>query len=205
VIDPGRHGGASVALAPGVVLYARGSAAPPLPDGTLVLSMIPSPAFGDSSHPTTRLCAQAVDLWCRTRAPGAVLDVGTGSGVLARIARARSVPFVVGTDTDRAALDAARANAALDPGPGELLLTDRPPDAWGPRFDLVVANILEGVLLELAETLVAALAPGGRLLLCGFTPLQTPALRAAYADGSLALELQTEREGWAMLQLAKAG
>jgi len=171
----------------------------------LALPVIPSSAFGDGSHPTTRLCAQAVDLWCRTRAPRAVLDVGTGTGVLARIARARGVPFVVGTDTDPSALDAARANAALDPGPGELLLSDRAPETWGPRFDLVVANILEGVLLELAETLVAAVAPGGRLLLCGFTPLQTPALRAAYADRSLARELQSEREGWALLQLQKEG
>jgi ribosomal protein L11 methyltransferase len=125
--------------------------------------------------------------------------------VLARLARARGVRLVVGTDVDAGALVAARANAALDPYPGELVLEDRPPDAWGPRFHLVVANILEDVLLRLADSLVAALAPGGGLLLSGFTRIQTPALRAAFLTRGLAMDLQTERDGWALLQFVGPG
>jgi ribosomal protein L11 methyltransferase len=167
--------------------------------------MIPSTAFGDGSHPTTRLCARAVDLICRQHAPQQVLDVGTGTGVLARLARAHGAAFVVGTDLEPAALTAARANAALDTCPGELLITQQPPDTWGPRFDLVVANILEGVLLALAPSLVAALAPGGRLLLSGFTPAQTPALRAAFTALGLETEVQATLEAWTLLQFRAQG
>jgi ribosomal protein L11 methyltransferase len=70
--------------------------------------------FGDGSHPTTRLCAGAVDLLCRQRIGMAVLDVGTGSGILARIAWARGAGFVVGTDIDPAAVARAKAHAELD-------------------------------------------------------------------------------------------
>jgi ribosomal protein L11 methyltransferase len=70
--------------------------------------------FGDGSHPTTRLCAAAVDLLCRQQPGMAVLDVGTGTGILARIARARGASFVVGTDIDPAAVACAKAHAELD-------------------------------------------------------------------------------------------
>lgn len=98
--------------------------------------------FGDGSHPTTRLCAGAVDLLCRQRKVGAVLDVGTGTGVLARIARAHGAEFVVGTDVDPLALEWAKKQCDLDGAAVEVLLAAASPDAWGPRFDLIVANIL---------------------------------------------------------------
>lgn len=187
-------------LAPLVVLHAADAPVPDLPPGAICLPTVPSKAFGDGSHPTTRLCARAVDLVCRQHGPQAVLDVGTGTGVLARLARAHGAPVVVATDLDPAALAAAAINAALDAAPGEIRLSDLAPDAWGPRFDLVVANILEGILLDLAPRLVAALAPGGRLLLSGFTPVQTPALRAAFTALGLAMETQAVLDGWALLQ-----
>jgi ribosomal protein L11 methyltransferase len=187
-----------------VALYPAGLAPPDLPPGAIALPTLPSRAFGDGSHPTTRLCARAVDLLCRQRAPAQVLDVGTGTGVLARLARAHGASFVVGTDLDPEAIAAARANAALDAQTVELLLGREGPDAWGPRFDLVVANILEGVLVGLAPALAAALAPGGRLLLSGFTPPQTPALRAAFSAHGLTVENQATLEGWALLQCSRS-
>jgi ribosomal protein L11 methyltransferase len=131
-----------------------------------------------------------------------VLDVGTGTGVLARIARARGAGFVAGTDIDPAALAVARGNARLDAAPAEILFADAPPDHWGPRFDLVVANILEAPLRSLAGPLARALAPRGILLLSGFTRLQVPALRAAYS----ALEGMSEsfEQDWALLALRRA-
>lgn len=166
----------------------------------LVLRQLPSRAFGDGTHPTTRLCAGAVDLLCRTRRPTAFLDVGTGTGVLARIARARGVTEVVGTDIDPPALDAARANAALDGAPTDLALVDEPPDAWGPRFELVVANILEPILVDLAPSLARALAPGGDLLISGFTPVQAPRLRARFeATMLLRCGASYALEGWTMM------
>ncbi len=190
-------------LAPSVFVYERGDPAPLLADNALALVQTPSAAFGDGSHPTTRLCAGAVDLLCRQRAPRQVLDVGTGTGILARIAKARGAAFVVGTDIDAGALIAARANAALDAGV-EIILSDAAPDAWGPRFDLVVANILDAPLRFLAPALAGALAPGGVLLLSGFTPMQAPGLRHAFTRFNL-LNINTATlEGWALIQLERA-
>ncbi|MCM2322644.1 MAG: 50S ribosomal protein L11 methyltransferase [Oligoflexia bacterium] len=172
-----------------------------LRESVLVLSQLPSAAFGDGSHPTTRLCAGAVDLLCRQRAPEAVLDVGTGTGVLARIARARGARFIAATDIDAAAIQAARANAALDAHPVEIEFSGRAPDHWGPRFDLVIANILEGPLRELAPALSRALAPGGVLCLSGFTRLQAPALRIAFEAQGLTYWTEAALEEWVLLAL----
>ncbi len=125
--------------------------------------------------------------------------------MLARLAIAHGAPFVVGTDLDPAALAAAGTNAALDQADPAPIFTDAAPDAWGPRFDLVVANILEGVLLALAPALTAALAPGGSLLLSGFTPLQTPSLRAAFSALGLVVNGQSAADGWALLQCHRPG
>jgi ribosomal protein L11 methyltransferase len=182
-------------IAPRVILTrASGREVP----GFLCLPELPSAAFGDGSHPTTRLCASAVDAWCRMKPPKRVLDVGTGTGVLARIARARGAEVVVGTDIDDASLEAARRNAALDDHSVEIAFSSKPPDAWGPAFDLVIANILEGVLLSLAPALKAALAPGGTLLLSGFTPAQVPALKRVFGEAT-----ESTLEGWSLLFLTQ--
>jgi len=159
--------------------------------------------FGDGSHPTTRLCATALDLLCRQRQPAAVLDVGTGTGVLARIARARGARCIAATDIDPVAQSSARAHAALDPHPLEIHVGCEAPDHWGARFDLVVANILEMPLHELAPALCRALAPGGVLLLSGFTRLQTPALNVAYEHAGLRSEGCFTLAEWVLLRLVQ--
>jgi ribosomal protein L11 methyltransferase len=159
--------------------------------------------FGDGSHPTTRLCAGALNLLCRERGPRAVLDVGTGTGVLARIARARGARFVVGTDIDPAAIAFARDACRSDEHDVTIEIDDRPPDAWGPRFDIVVANILEQPLIELAPAIVRAMAPGAALLLSGFTPRQTPVLRDAYAREGLTFVRQARLDEWALLMFER--
>jgi len=186
-------------LSPRVFLYAAGQSAPLLPQGGLALAQIPSSAFGDGTHPTTRLCAGAVDVLCGIKPGMRVLDVGTGTGVLARIARARSAERIVATDIDPAALSSARANAALDRASREIFFTTDAPDHWGSQFDLVVANILEEPLRELKPALLGALAPGGTLLLSGFTPRQVPALRVAFAELGGRAEI-AELENWALLK-----
>src|SRR5689334_16113222 len=120
-------------IAPRVALYPSGSTAPAVPSGWLTLPQLPrdprsGQAFGDGSHATTRLCAAVLDLACRRYTPRAVLDVGTGTGVLARIARARGAAPVIGTDIDPVALASARAHAALDVHPVEIEVVEQPPD-----------------------------------------------------------------------------
>jgi ribosomal protein L11 methyltransferase len=203
-------------LAPGITLYRFGSPPPPLEgglpqgslQGSLALPQLPqevagATVFGDVSHPTTRLCAGAVDFLCRQRRPKAVLDVGTGTGVLARIARARSAQFIVGTDIDPLALSCAEAHAALDAHPLGIQFSREPPDYWGARFDLVVANILEEPLRHLAIQLSRALVPAGLLLLSGLTRPQTPALRVLYESSGVTFVRESHLDEWALLMFER--
>jgi ribosomal protein L11 methyltransferase len=219
-------------IAPRVVVYSHGTSPPPVEEGWLLLPRLPAPAsvpcgqppgsidtpprhhtvFGDGSHPTTRLCAAAVDLLCRQRSGIAVLDVGTGTGILARIARARGASFVVGTDINPAAVACAREHAELD-NVGMRCLAgkaagsrinihfgDETPDHWGARFHLVVANILEAPLHSLASALCRALVPGGVLLISGFTHPQVPALRLAYKNAGLQSAGDFNLDEWVLLK-----
>jgi ribosomal protein L11 methyltransferase len=197
-----------MSLAPRIKLYSLGSPVPDVANDWLALPTLAGRAgdafvFGDGSHPTTRLCAGVVDLLCRQRPPEAVLDVGTGTGVLARIARARGVPFVVGTDIDADALASAEAHACLDNHVVPIELSTAPPDHWGARFDLVVANILAEPLRDLASSLHRALRPAGTLLLSGFTRPQTPSLRVLYESLGLTFTTESHLEDWALLRFER--
>jgi ribosomal protein L11 methyltransferase len=195
------------ALAPQVLLY---SGDPPehTAPGPVYLRELPASGkghrvFGDGSHPTTRLCAGALDLMCRQKEPRSVLDVGTGTGILARVARARGASFIVATDIDPRALEWAKEQCALDESPVPIELSLGAPDSWGSSFELVVANILEGPLVDLAPQIVTALKPGGTLLLSGFTPLQVPRLRASYEKQALRFISEARLDEWSLLRLEK--
>jgi ribosomal protein L11 methyltransferase len=195
-------------IAPRIVVYSQGAATPCVEPGWIALALLPAVAghpvvFGDGSHPTTRLCATAVDLHCRQRRPESVLDVGTGTGLLARIARARGAGFIVGTDVDPVALASANANAALDAHGVEIQFGSEAPDYWGARFDLVVANILEAPLRSLAPALSRALTLGGTLLLSGFTRVQIPALRTVYEHAGLTCVGHSDLDEWTLLTFAR--
>lgn len=193
-----------IKISPQIYVYESGHM--PFEKGTteLFLEQISSHAFGDGSHPTTRLCAGAVDSLCRSQSPTAVLDVGTGNGVLARIARARLVPFVAGTDIDEESLVAARRNAALDNHSTPIHFENSLPDHWGPRFGLVVANILESPIRDLSQFLVNALCREGQLLLSGFTRAQSPGLCVLYKSLGLKVLSESESKGWSLLHLQLA-
>ncbi len=111
------------------------------------------------------------------RDPGAaVLDVGTGSGILAIAARKLGAGLAVGTDNDPLALRVARENATVN---GTVIdLRSEIPE--GVEFDMVLANILSNTLVELAPRLARAVAPGGRLVLSGILGGQVAEVEAAY-------------------------
>ena len=163
-------------------------------------------AFGTGHHGTTRGCLLALDRLCKaSNARGRtrhILDLGTGSGVLA-IAAARALRRrVLASDIDMSAVRVARANARLNRA-GVMVETVQADGVAAPRlraqapFDLILANILLGPLLRLAAPLRRLSAHGGRIVLSGIVPAQANAVIAAYRP--FALEQRLDLDGWTTL------
>ena len=167
-------------------------------------------AFGTGHHGTTRGCLLALDhvLRCTPRSHYRVLDVGTGSGVLAIAAAKTLHTGVLATDIDPRAVRVARENARINRvAPLVEVLRARGVDVQhvhrrGP-YDLVFANILLGPLRGLARPIAALLAPHARVILSGLLAAQANATLAAYLPQSLALERRIALEGWMTLVLRR--
>lgn len=135
--------------------------------GELLIEIIPAMAFGTGGHETTRLCLRAVKaaaLVLKVK-PSSMLDVGTGSGVLAIAGARLGFSRIVGTDIDAVALKNARKNLRLNKV--QARLTVKPLSEVSGKFDLVVANIRSVILLKLMQGIVKKVKPNGRLILSG--------------------------------------
>ena len=173
------------------------------PDGVCV-TIDPGMAFGTGSHATTSLCLEACDQLLALRPGADLLDVGTGSGVIALLAVKLGAGRVVGTENDVVALQAAREGAALNglaAGRIEWLLAE-PRDVPG-QFGIVIANILLNTLEELAAQIVARVLPGGRLVLSGLLAAQGDAAERAYVALGLRPLGRKERQGWIRVELER--
>lgn len=157
------------------------------------LLLAPGLAFGTGTHPTTALCLEWLD--GQELAGQNVLDFGCGSGILAIAALLLGAEQAVGTDIDPQALEASRDNASrngIDPAKFPVYL---PTDLPKAPADVLVANILAGPLVTLAEQLTGLVKPGGLLALSGILAEQAEEVRAAYAS-AFDLDPTAEREGW---------
>jgi ribosomal protein L11 methyltransferase len=163
-----------------------------VPPGTIPFEIDASLAFGTGQHATTAGCLEALDKLRRNEARFEnIADIGTGTGLLAFAALALwPESKCIATDIDPIAVDVARDNAAINQvklghGAGELLLgvadgMDSPVLAARAPFDLIVANILAGPLIELAPDFTKALSPGGTVVLAGLLDTQADGVIAAY-------------------------
>jgi len=174
------------------------------PAGTVEVVLDPGMAFGTGTHPTTQLCLEGLcDLLAEM--PGSdVLDVGTGSGLLAIAAKKLGSRRVVGTEEDVVALRVAEENADRNGVVLELRL--EPPGAVPGSFPIVIANILANTLVALAPAIAPRLAPGGVLLLAGVLSGQEEEVRAAYVQQGLVRAGARERSQaeWRLLALRSA-
>jgi ribosomal protein L11 methyltransferase len=163
-------------------------------------------AFGTGHHGTTRGCLMALDDLAKRRHLHRVLDIGTGSGVLAIAAAKTFRNAVVASDIDRVAVEAANANARLNRAAPAITFVHaagasrKSVTAQAP-YDLIFANILLGPLLRLARPIRRLAAPNARVVLSGLLPSHANAALSAYRAQGLMLERRIPLEGWVTLVL----
>ncbi|MBH0236701.1 50S ribosomal protein L11 methyltransferase [Methylobrevis albus] len=180
-----------------------------LPAGAIGLEIEANQAFGTGHHPTTWGCLVALSQALRRRRFASVLDLGTGSGVLAiGYAKLTRQPALA-SDIDPVSVRIAAENAALN-GVGRLVAAvtaegfAHPRLATG-RFDLVLANILASPLKTLAPSVARRTTPGAVVILSGLLAAQAPAVDAAYRASGFRRRAAFVRDGWATLVLEKPG
>ena len=169
--------------------------------GAVNLLLDPGLAFGTGTHPTTAMCLRQLD--SMPLRGQTVVDYGCGSGILAVAALKLGAAHALGVDNDPQALTASAENrrrngvqqtqlkVAL---PQQVVMAD-----WGQQADLVVANILSGPLIELSDTLIAFLKPGGNLLIAGLLGSQAETLAAHYAP-VIQLSVVDQQDDWVCLR-----
>jgi ribosomal protein L11 methyltransferase len=151
--------------------------------------------FGTGHHATTRLCLAALQQIDLTDAE--VLDLGTGSGVLAMAAVHLGAAHALGVDDDQDAIQSAAESLALNPGlpTGRILfVVGDMMTMEGPAADVVTANLTGGLLIRAAARLRQALKPGGALIMSGLQAHERDEVWRAFAG--LELEAETAEDGW---------
>lgn len=167
----------------------------------VVLELDPGLAFGTGTHPTTAMCLEWLD-----GAPLAgrrVLDYGCGSGILALAALKLGAATASGFDIDPQALRAANDNALRNALADRIAIAAEREAVRGP-FDVVLANILAGPLVELAPALAGHCARGGSIVLAGLLDAQAPEVAQAYGPW-FDIEPAARRDGWTMLAGRRRG
>lgn len=166
------------------------------PKDKLRIVIEPKMAFGTGDHPTTSLCLAAIDAYMGSHPGASVLDVGTGTGVLAIAAKKLGAGRVVGTDNDPMSVELAHENAAVN-GTPELELSGKELTQVKGPFDLVVANILANTLIALAPLITPKVKE--RLVLAGVLANQKAEVEAAYRAHGLVPEPGAAQGDWVRL------
>jgi len=195
--------------------HVRNRAEDPAPRGLVSFLIGAGRAFGTGHHETTNGCLAMLDR-CRTIGSrfGNIADIGTGTGLLAFAARSLwPQAYVTASDIDPASVDVSRENAhinrvPLGMAPGQIALyeaagVDHPAIMARAPYDLLIANILAGPLIELAPSLCALVEPGGTIILAGLLDTQEQRVLAAYRRQGMRLADRTNIGQWPTLRLRK--
>jgi ribosomal protein L11 methyltransferase len=181
-----------------------------LPHGATAIHIEAAQAFGTGHHETTTGCLEAIDMELKKRRPSHMLDIGTGTGVLAiGLAKRTNLPLIA-SDIDPVAVEVTRNNARLNGVPNQVVAIeavgiDDPEIRGNAPYDLIVANILAGPLSALAKDISTITKPGAAIILSGLLDRQAPRVLSAYRQHDMMLEKKIVKKDWATLILRQAG
>jgi len=171
----------------------------------IILTIEAGPAFGTGGHPSTSLALQALEeYFCPVfpiKPAVRVLDVGTGSGILALAAAKLGAASVSAVDPLPEAVDSARRNAALNGLNSNLTITRTSAEKVTGEFDLITANLLPSVLLKAGAKLPRLLAIEGTMIAAGFSDQQTPQVVKLMTKAGLIIKKSYSQAGWTALVL----
>ena len=178
----------------------------PIPGGLTPMKIDAAQAFGTGHHETTTGCLEAIDKLLKRKKPRYMLDVGTGTGVLAIALAKRTRQPVIASDIDPISVVATAENAAEN-GVGKLIIAveatglNHPTIAQNGPYDLIVANILAGPLMALAPSVGKAAQKGATIILSGILQHQARGVINAYARQGMTLTQKLQRKDWTTLML----
>jgi ribosomal protein L11 methyltransferase len=174
--------------------------------GDLVIQIDPGMAFGTGAHPTTRMCLESLERICFNESggklPDAVLDVGTGSGVLSIAAALMGATRIIAVDIDPEAIRVTRENLQLNGMENLVEASTTDLGLLTGEYGVVVANILAEELVRLSAQLIARVAPGGWLILSGILTEKAQFVRDGF-PGLTPVDSPTEAE-WSCLTFRKS-
>lgn len=184
-------------VTPGLLILPAWDPVPSKPPG-LILRMDPGPAFGTGSHPTTRMCLQAMEEFV-PKGPFSLLDVGTGSGILAMYGVLLGASPAAAVDVDEAALRWAGWNLELNGLEEAVQLSSKPLDQWKTPFSIVTANLALDVIMDLMPCFPRVVDPGGILVLSGLLMEQVTLVTPALAGKGFSMVGELGSEEWACI------
>jgi ribosomal protein L11 methyltransferase len=168
--------------------------------GDVVVTLDPGMAFGTGLHPTTRLCLAAVERLADGGELGSrVLDVGAGSGILSIAAARLGADHVLAIDTDPIAIEATVANTDRNGLAGRITARHGSLPSGDDPFDVVLANLVGSILIELAPVLARELVPGGRLVASGIFVDREAEVASAFAAARVTVHERDVDGDWVAL------
>ena len=171
----------------------------PVPRDKACLTLDPGMAFGTGTHPTTRMCLEMLANLAERHHGGDLLDAGCGSGILSLAALRLGLRSAVAVDVDPLAVAAAIDNSIANDLQDQVQFFTGWHAAGGGPFDVIVANIFLGPLVEMMPTLCRRLKPGGTFIASGIIAPQEPAFTSALKTAGLAVCSRMLVDGWIAL------
>jgi ribosomal protein L11 methyltransferase len=172
--------------------------------GEIVLTIDPGQAFGTGTHETTQMCLRLLeDVFDAAPAPRRVLDIGTGTGILGIAAARLNASFTLGIDVDPKGVEVAGENARNNGVEDRFQAATTPLSCVEGRYDLILANVLAEILVDLKQEIADRLEPVGTLILSGILTEKSDWVVKEYGDVGFTLAGKKEEDQWAALLLRR--